>query len=184
MSGSSEAPAPKKRGRKPNNEKRKADEMLEEAPPAKRKRGRGQKSSSGGEVLDTSGRANLQAILNATYKHLLELEVSDDSDTDEDGDKGDKRLIIGPFMSLPPKAQYADYYLIIRNPISMNQIKKKISREDYGSLREFREDVRTLANNAKTYNEDGSLLFQDATAIDVRSFAIPQSSPPFQPCLA
>ncbi|KAI9677451.1 MAG: hypothetical protein M1817_006405 [Caeruleum heppii] len=163
---SSEAPPPKKRGRKPNVEKRKADEMIDEAPPAKRKRGRQQKQSiGGGEALDTSGRAVLQSILNNTYKHLVELEVAD-SETDEDGDKGGKRLIIGPFMSLPPKAQYADYYLIIRNPISMNQIKKKINREDYGSLRDFREDVRTLVGNAKTYNEDGSLLFQDAEAID------------------
>ncbi len=52
----------------------------------------------------------------------------------------------------------------------MDQIKKKINKEEYASIKEFRDDVVTLCTNARTYNEDGSLLFKDANAIQVRIY--------------
>ena len=163
---SSEAPLPKKRGRKPTMEKRKAEEaVLDEGPPAKRKRGKQNKALV--DSLGSHERATLQKILNNVFKGLMALEAPSDSEEDEDGEKLGKRAIIGPFVKLPPRHIYADYYLIITNPISMDQIKKKIQKEDYSSLKEFREDVRTLCNNARTYNEDTSALFQDANAIEV-----------------
>ncbi|KAI9818553.1 MAG: hypothetical protein M1827_000612 [Pycnora praestabilis] len=163
---SSEAPLPKKRGRKPNKEKRKAEEAaLDEPPAAKRKRGRQPKNAA----LDTLGseeRTLLQKILNKIYSVLMELEVgvSAESDDDEDG----TRPIIDPFVKLPPKMIYPDYYMVIKNPIAMDNIRRKINKEEYQNLKEFRDDVRTLCNNARTYNEDGSVLFQDANAIEAK----------------
>lgn len=92
---------------------------------------------------------------------------ADDSDS-EDGPV--TRAIIEPFMKPPPKSQYPDYYMIIQNPIAMDMIKKKINREDYQNLRDFRNDIGLLCQNARTYNEDSSILFQDANDIEVSSF--------------
>ncbi|KAI9681780.1 MAG: hypothetical protein M1829_000525 [Trizodia sp. TS-e1964] len=161
---SSEAPPSKKRkAAKPKPEKRKAEESIhDDAPPVKRK-----KPARGGKAANVATdsvpphlRAIYQRIFSAVYKSLLELEA--DFDDDEEG----KRPIIDPFVKLPPKSHYPDYYMVIQNPISMDIIKRKINREEYASLKEFRDDIRTLCTNARTYNEDGSMLFQDANLIE------------------
>ena len=48
----------------------------------------------------------------------------------------------------------------------MNQIKRKITRREYQSLRQFRKDVKVLCDNCRTYNEDGSVLYADANLIE------------------
>ena len=161
---SSEEPMPKKRNRKSNGAKRKAEEEVEEVPSAKRKRGRGAKAT---ETLSPSDRTKLQKILNNVYQHLMDLEeeVAGEPSDDEDGPL--TRGIIDPFIKLVPKVQYPDYYLVITNPIAMDNIQKKINRNEYQSLKEFMADIRLLCNNARTYNEDGSVLFQDANEIEV-----------------
>jgi ATP-dependent helicase STH1/SNF2 len=163
---SSEPPIPKKRGRKPKVEKRKAEEaaMDEAPPPAKRKRGRQPKANSAADPLSPEERKLHQKIFTNVYNGLMNLTAPVDPEDDEDDEQ---RNVIDPFVSLPPKAHYPDYYMVIPRPIAMNMIKKKIDREEYSSLKEFRDDIRTLCNNARTYNEDGSLLFEDANAIEV-----------------
>lgn len=158
---SSEEPQPKKRGRKPKAEKRKADEASLDgdntpAPPPK-KRGRQAKVP---DPLTASDRETLQKILDAVYEDLLQLE----------GESTDPnfpaRAIIDPFIELPPKKDYPDYYMIIKQPICMDDIKRKINRKEYTGLRQFRLDIKVLCNNCRTYNEDGSILFQDANLIE------------------
>lgn len=165
---SSEAPMPKKRGRKFNGVKRKAEDDIDDIPASKRKRGARQ--SKAPETLSAGERSLLQKILNSVYQHLMDLEADIPGDpSDEDDDDGPpKRGIIDPFIKLVPRAQYPDYYIIITNPVAMDNIKKKINKEEYQNLKEFRDDIRLLCNNARTYNEDGSLLFQDANDIEVR----------------
>ena len=75
---------------------------------------------------------------------------------------------VSPFIDLPPKYHYADYYEIIKNPICMKTVERKINRKEYQSLKEFKQDVTLLCNNCRTYNEDASLLYQDANKIEVR----------------
>ena len=171
---SSEEAMPKKRGRKTPGSKRKAEEEVEEAPTAKRKRGGGRWPSKIPETLSPSERTKLQKILNNVYHHLMGLEEEIPGESSEDEDGPPTRGIIDPFIKLVPKTQYPDYYIIITNPIAMENIQKKINRQDYQNLREFRDDVRLLCNNARTYNEDGSLLFHDANEIEVSlSFSNP-----------
>lgn len=160
----SEEPPTKKRGRKSNGPKRKAEEEIDELPAAKRKRGRQTKAV---ETLSSSERSKLQKILNNVYQHLMDLEAEipgEEASDDEDGPL--TRGIIDPFIKLVPRTQYPDYYIIITNPIAMENVQRKINRNEYQSLREFRDDVRLLCNNARTYNEDGSVLFQDANDIE------------------
>ncbi|KAJ6191765.1 SNF2 family N-terminal domain-containing protein [Bipolaris maydis] len=135
---SSEEPVPKKRGRKPKAEKRKADEAS----------------------LDPDQRASLQKIVNVVYEALNDLE-------EESSDPNiPNRGIIDPFIELPDKWDYPDYYQLIKNPICMKQIEKKINKKEYQSVKQFRQDLGLLCNNCRTYNEDTSLLFADANLIE------------------
>lgn len=163
---SSEAPMSKKRSRKPPPSKRKADDEIDDTPAAKRKRG-GARPSKAQDTLSSSERALLQKILNHVYEHLSDLEEEIPGEPlDEDGDVPTRGLI-DPFVPPVPKKDFPNYYIVIKRPICMQQIKAKIDRNEYQSTREFREDMRLLCNNARTFNEDTSLLFQDANTIEV-----------------
>ncbi|KAH0301158.1 chromatin remodeling complex SWI/SNF component SWI2, partial [Aureobasidium melanogenum] len=154
---SSESPQPKKRGRKPKAEtqKRKAEEEVEAPQP--RKRGRQAKVP---DLLPPTEREHLQAVLDSVHDTLMDLEeVSSDPDLANRG-------IIDPFIELPPQKHYPDYYQLIRNPICMEQIQKKINKKQYQNLRQFRQDIKQLCDNCRTYNEDGSILYQDANLIE------------------
>lgn len=160
---SSEAPASKKRGRKLAPPKRKAEDDIN-TPAAKRKRAR---SSKVQETLSSNERALLQKILDNVYEALNDLEEEiPDEPPDQDGDIPTRGLI-EPFVDPVDRKAYPEYYVIIKRPICMQQIQTKINRLEYQSLREFREDMRLLCNNARTYNEDTSLLFQDANTVEV-----------------
>jgi ATP-dependent helicase STH1/SNF2 len=154
---SSEEPLPKKRGRKPKAEKRKADEASLDGDLAPRKRGR---PAPPKDNLNPDSRASLQKVVNLVYEALNDLEEeSVDPDIPNRG-------IIDPFIELPDKWDYPDYYQLIKNPICMNQIKKKINKKEYQSVKQFRQDLGLLCNNCRLYNEDSSLLYADANLIE------------------
>lgn len=167
-----EIETPKKRGRKPGskNEKRKAEDGNDE-PPAKKRRGpqgRPSKVNSHEARVPAHQREILQKSLRSLYDGLMHLEVDDlDPPAEDDESDAGKRLIIGPFIKLPPKREYADYYVIIHNPICMNQIQTRIKKEEYNSLSDLRKDVELMIRNCQTYNEDVSILYQDAKTISV-----------------
>jgi ATP-dependent helicase STH1/SNF2 len=155
---SSEEPVPKKRGRKPKTaEKRKADDASLDGDLAPRKRGR---PAPAKDNLSPDSRASLQKVVNIVYEALNDLEEeSHDPDIPNRG-------IIDPFIELPDKYDYPDYYQFIKNPICMNQIKKKINKKEYQSAKQFRQDLGLLCNNCRQYNEETSLLYQDANLIE------------------
>lgn len=167
-----EVETPKKRGRKPGskNEKRKAEEG-EEEPPAKKRRGPQGRPSKGGaneSRLNPQQREVLQKSLRSLYDALMNMEVDDiEPPAEDDESDAGKRLVIGPFIKLPPKRDYADYYLIITTPICMNQIQTRIKKEEYNCLSDLRKDFDLMIRNCQTYNEDGSILYQDAKSMDV-----------------
>ncbi|KAJ4331168.1 transcriptional regulator [Didymella glomerata] len=155
---SSEEPVPKKRGRKPKQpEKRKADEASLDGDVAPRKRGR---PAPAKDTLQPQQRASLQKIVNAVYEALNDLE----EESTEEGIPN--RGIIDPFIELPDRWDYPDYYQLIKNPVCMNQVKKKINKKEYQSLKQFRADLALLCANCRLYNEDSSLLYQDANLIE------------------
>ncbi len=165
--------------------KRKADEaaLVETptpAPATKRNKrgggaaaGTGQPSKVAQQVkarLTPQQQAALQESLQRIYKALTKLEVPvelESDDEDDDDEPLEPRKVIEPFMQLPSKKEYKEYYFIIPQPICMDQIRKKINKGGYESMKDFKEDVERMCNNARTFNEDGSLLFQDANTIEV-----------------
>lgn len=164
-----EEPPPKKKGpRKSVGQKRKGDDIEEETPPTKRKRGRQPKAI---DILSPSDRSTLQKALKAVFGSIKALEVPDsdpeEQSDDESDDEAPTRLIIGPFLELPPRKLYPDYYNFIQDPIAMDMIEKRINNHQYSTLKDFSNDIALLARNAKTYNEDGSMLYNDAIAIEV-----------------
>lgn len=172
---SSEEPQPKKKGpgRKSAGQKRKGDDIEEETPPTKRKRGR-QPNKPAVDVLSSAERSALQKALKFIIDSIKGLEVPDSdpeeqSDDDSD-DEAPTRLIIGPFLELPSKKLYADYYTFIQEPIAVDVIEKRINSHQYTSLKDLQNDIALLAKNAKTYNEDGSMIYNDAVTIEVRPF--------------
>ena len=160
---SSVAPASKKRSRKPTGSKRKADEDMDEEPMVKKyKGGRGARPPSKVfETLSPKHRASLQKVLDKNFDAMMQLA--------EPLEGGDERALIDPFLKPVPKNIYPDYYVVIKEPICMDQVVKKINKKEYQSLKEYRDDIRLLCQNAKIYNDDGSQLYQDALNIEVSS---------------
>ena len=77
-------------------------------------------------------------------------------------EKDPERDIIGPFMIKPCKETYPDYYSVIKNPMDMETIKKRIKSNSYKTLKKFKSDVILMFENCKAYNDPTSILYQDA----------------------
>jgi len=143
----------KKRQRAQNSE----DTVDSPAPAPKKARGRGRPPNNMSDPLDPKRRKLLTKIFDASYDAVLEV-------VDEDG--RDRSEL---FMELPDKREYRDYYAIIKRPISLEMIRKRIDGNVYTSLQGFKEDFRTIWENARTYNEEGSIVYEDANVLEVPS---------------
>jgi len=62
---------------------------------------------------------------------------------------------------------YPDYYQIIKNPIALDDIKKRIDTGAYSSLQTIRTDFELLFNNALEYNMKDSIIWKDAKDMHV-----------------
>lgn len=64
------------------------------------------------------------------------------------------------FWKLPSKRFYPDYYKMIKNPISLLQIRSKIKKGEYGTVSEVAGDMNIMFENAKKYNVHTSRLYK------------------------
>ncbi|ODV62193.1 bromodomain-containing protein [Ascoidea rubescens DSM 1968] len=98
-----------------------------------------------------------------------------------------------PFMIEPDKVDYPDYYQIIKNPIAINTVLKKITGVDptiqrsnkrkgrgrkrssitpvpsfpvYQNFQEFKTDLFDIFKNAQTYNQEGSLIYEHSKILE------------------
>jgi len=78
--------------------------------------------------------------------------------------KGDP--LAEPFLTLPSKRELPDYYESIKNPISLNIIRKNLKAEKYGSdVEKLYKDMNKMFDNCKEYNRPESRLFKDANRL-------------------
>ncbi|XP_021953815.1 protein polybromo-1 isoform X3 [Folsomia candida] len=78
----------------------------------------------------------------------------------------DGRSLISPFMEKPSRKMYPDYYSVINEPIDMISIKANIELEKYNSTDEIMKDFVLMFNNCRIYNEEGSLIYEDANKLE------------------
>ncbi|ODN99502.1 hypothetical protein L198_03346 [Cryptococcus wingfieldii CBS 7118] len=65
-----------------------------------------------------------------------------------------------PFVKLPPKRQFPDYYETIKHPMSLEIVKQRLDKQEYDTLKDVVADIGQIFNNAKRYNVRESALFQ------------------------
>lgn len=78
---------------------------------------------------------------------------------------GDGQYMYHNFEKLPDKAEHPHYYVEIKVPLAIEQIKRKTKRKKYNSVDHFLGDMDIMFNNCKSYNEPDSSLYQDAVAL-------------------
>ncbi|XP_041978087.1 transcription initiation factor TFIID subunit 1 isoform X2 [Aricia agestis] len=70
-----------------------------------------------------------------------------------------------PFLKPVNKKQVKDYYNVIKKPIDMETIGKKIQAHKYHSREEFLRDIQLLVDNCRAYNGPNSQFTRQAEAI-------------------
>ncbi|RCH87329.1 hypothetical protein CU098_002071, partial [Rhizopus stolonifer] len=98
-------------------------------------------------------RQQLTRVFEACYKAVEEA-------VEEDEESYRPRCEL--FMDLVSKKEYPLYYTLIKNPISMNMIKERIHSSYYETVAEFESDFHLMFENARTFNEEGSVVYEDA----------------------
>ncbi|XP_069679864.1 protein polybromo-1 isoform X4 [Periplaneta americana] len=78
----------------------------------------------------------------------------------------DGRQPILMFMEKPSKKLYPDYFQVIQDPIDMLTIEANIKSEKYTSEEEIIADFKLLFNNCRQYNEEGSMIYEDANKLE------------------
>uniref|UniRef100_A0A158Q8R4 Bromo domain-containing protein n=1 Tax=Elaeophora elaphi TaxID=1147741 RepID=A0A158Q8R4_9BILA len=71
-----------------------------------------------------------------------------------------------PFLELPSKSWYPDYFDEISDPMSLFMINKKLKRDEYRTLEELLKDIVLVFENAKTYNVEGSDIYEAAAKLE------------------
>ncbi|GAA5914305.1 bromodomain-containing protein [Sporobolomyces salmoneus] len=77
--------------------------------------------------------------------------------TDQNG-----RVLADVFRVLPDKRSWPEYYQYIQHPISLDNILSKANARKYRSVAEFKGDVERSFGNAMFFNEEGSIIWNDA----------------------
>ncbi|KAK0198825.1 RSC complex protein [Armillaria mellea] len=140
---------------------------------------------------------DLQKLASKTYKELTRTEIGEDgkkkskppslsrlakarlekliSKTDDTG-----RTLSAEFMELPSKKDWAIYYKEIKHPQCLENIFKRLKRKEYATADQFADDVELVFSNALAFNQEHTLIWEDALALrnDFRRL-MSDLSPPF-----
>ncbi|KAG2236231.1 hypothetical protein INT48_008591, partial [Thamnidium elegans] len=114
------------------------------------------------DILLPEIRQQLTRVFDACYKAVEGATVEEEAEEEDDQDEIIYRQRCELFMDLVSKKEYPIYYTLIKNPISMNIIKKRIHSNHYDSVLQFEQDFNLMFDNARTFNEEGSYVYEDA----------------------
>ncbi|CAG8484587.1 16170_t:CDS:10 [Acaulospora morrowiae] len=142
-----------KGSKKKNKGKRSAETDLDDDSKKKRKTGKKTPKESPTDTVPPPIREQMKRIFNELY-NLVE-NLTDDVE-------GEPRQRAYLFLALPNKKDWEIYYTIIKKPIAMDMIKRKIKNNSYQTVSQFKEDWHLMFSNAKIFNEEGSQVYIDA----------------------
>ncbi|XP_061147830.1 protein polybromo-1 isoform X3 [Syngnathus typhle] len=71
-------------------------------------------------------------------------------------------LISEPFLELPSRKDYPDYYHQITQPLCLHQIKNKMKNNEYDSVEHLDSDLTLMFENSKRYNVPHSSIYKRA----------------------
>jgi transcription initiation factor TFIID subunit 1 len=71
------------------------------------------------------------------------------------------------FRAAVDRALVKDYYLIIKQPMDLGTIQKKVDEQKYDSMREFIKDLELIVSNSKIYNGEPAKSLITANAVKV-----------------
>lgn len=74
----------------------------------------------------------------------------------------DGRTLSEPFMRLPSKRELPDYYVLIKRPMDLRKMRRRIEDGRYKHFSDMERDFIQLCENARLYNEDTSLIYEDS----------------------
>ncbi|KAL9102278.1 MAG: hypothetical protein Q9163_002547 [Psora crenata] len=120
--------------------------------------GRGERGPKGDDSRKRRGRppkvdTPMEARIKAVLKGIRKFK----------NDKG--QAMIHSFEKLPDKAELPDYYMEIKEPLAIEQIKRKQKRKKYQSVDHFLRDMDIMYDNCKSYNMEDSQVYKDAVAL-------------------
>lgn len=72
------------------------------------------------------------------------------------------------FERLPDPKEYPGYFNLIQTPISLDMIRIKIRQRNYATVDQFVDDINLMFNNAKTYNSEGSQIYNDTLLLELK----------------
>ncbi|XP_019754076.1 ATP-dependent helicase brm isoform X2 [Dendroctonus ponderosae] len=140
------------------------EEDEEDDEPKKRKRGKRRKKAEDSDSdAGPSSRKKLKGKLpdeNKLKRQMKKLMTIVTKYTDSDG-----RLLSEPFMKLPPRKDYPDYYEVIKKPMDIMRIITRIEDAKYTEMADLERDFMLLCQNAQIYNEEASLIHEDSIVL-------------------
>lgn len=71
------------------------------------------------------------------------------------------------FRNLVSRKEYPEYYKVIKEPMSLNTVRKRILAHRYLAWPEFEKDLELIVTNAGTFNEEDSIIVQLARELQV-----------------
>ena len=101
----------------------------------------------------TPGKDSLQEKIKELYNYLKEYTDSN------------CRVLSAPFMKLPSKSDYPDYYRVIKQPMDLQMIFR--NRRRYESLDDAISHFKLVFDNAMKYNMEESQIYRDAKVLEV-----------------
>ncbi|KIK70664.1 hypothetical protein GYMLUDRAFT_973634 [Collybiopsis luxurians FD-317 M1] len=123
--------------------------------PSKRRREQGADSSSDVEMADA------EEYVGEEREEGFEDKAMRLWQTVKDAVKDGRSLSL-QFHKQPDRELWAHYYTVIRNPIALDDIKKKIKSRQYSDLESVRQDFELCFSNAMEYNIPESQIHHDA----------------------
>merc|ERR1711983_464653 len=122
----------------------------EEETPKKKKKKRG-RDEEDEESRSKKKKANKK--LKKKMKKLVDVVMSYE---DADG-----RVLSEPFYKLPNRKELPDYYEVIRKPVDIAKIQKRIDEDNYEDMNALEKDFMLMCKNTQQYNEDNSRMDVD-----------------------